>query len=115
MAVTGHDLDAEFAELKKELGGLSTEASNVHKERTEKIAAMHTHVEEVRRTAGNGYPSIFQRHVDKIAESHENVHQNVSTGHQMSFGLSVAAVAFIFVSGMSLYMRFRCWEKKHCL
>jgi len=31
------------------------------------------------------------------------------------FGVSIAAIAFVLVAGLSLYNKFLCWEKKHVL
>lgn len=110
---TGHHLEEEFSALKKELTSLSSVATKETHERHKRLEELHTDIQGAGKSAGS--TADLGKHLTKMADSHTKVIENLeSTGTRM-FGVSIAAISFIVVAGLSLYQKFRSWEKKHVL
>lgn len=110
---TGHNLGKEFEAIKSELVSLSSVASQSTQERHKKLETLHSDIAEVHKTAHS--PDQIDRHLDKLTQSNSKVLDKLASEHRMMFGVSIAAIAFIIIAGLSLYNKFRCWEKKHIL
>merc|ERR1712190_102421 len=110
---TGHKLGEEFEAIKRELSTLSTVASKETEDRHSKLENLHNDIAEVHKTAHS--PDNIDKHLDKLSESNTKVLDQLTNEHQRMFGVSIAAIAFIIIAGLSLYNKFRCWEKKHVL
>jgi len=110
---TGHHLGKEFDAIKKELASLSTVAAKENKERHKRLEALHEDIADVHKTA-NSSDSI-DHHLNKLTESNQRTLESLTTEHQKMFGVSIGAIAFVIIAGLSLYNKFRCWEKKHVL
>merc|ERR1711974_479356 len=93
---TGHKLGAEFDAIKKELTSLSSVASKETEERHARLESLHT--------------DNTDNHLDKLTQSNNKVLDQLTNEHQKMFGVSIAAIAFIIIAGLSLYNKFRCWE-----
>jgi len=110
---SGHNLDKEFEAMKLELTSLSQYASTEHEDRHRKLESLHKDLESVK--ASTSGTEHIDRHLMKLTDSTQRTLDNIQTGHQRTFGVSIAAIAFIVVAGLALYNKFRCWEKKHIL
>jgi hypothetical protein len=110
---TGHHLSAEFDAIKKELTSLSKVASTETQERHKKLDSLHEDIAHVHKSATS--QDNLDHHLSKLTESNKRTIDNLTNEHQKMFGVSIAAVAFIVIGGLSLYNKFRCWEKKHVL
>lgn len=110
---TGHHLSAEFDAIKKELATLSTVATKETKERHQRLDTLHTHITDVHKTAQSS--DFIDTHLNKLTQSNQRTLDSLSNEHQRNFGVSIAAIAFVVIAGLSLYNKFRCWEKKHIL
>lgn len=110
---TGHKLGAEFDAIKKELTSLSDVASRETEERHSRLESLHADIADVHRSAQS--PDNIDKHLDKLSESNKMVLDQLTKEHQNMFGVSIAAIAFVIIAGLSLYNKFRCWEKKHVL
>jgi hypothetical protein len=110
---TGHNLGQEFDVIKKELTVLSSEASRHSKERHERLNSLHEDIVDVHKKASS--PDNIDHHLSKLAESNTRTLHSLTNEHQKMFGVSIAAIAFVVIAGLSLYNKFRCWEKKHVL
>lgn len=109
---SGHKLNEEFAAIKKDLVELHSEAHKSHAERGQKLDILHSSIAEVK-TANNA--GEISGHLDSLSDSNANVIDQLTGEHQRMFGFYIGAIAFIVVSGLSLYHKFSCWEKKHVL
>jgi len=92
---------------------LSTVATKENKERHKKIESLHEDIVDVHKTASN--PDTIDHHLNKLTESNQRTLDSLTTEHQKMFGVSIGAIAFVIIAGLSLYNKFRCWEKKHVL
>lgn len=110
---SGHNLDKEFEAMKAELTSLSQYASTEHETRHKKLESLHKDLETVK--ASTGGKEHIDRHLMKLTDSTQRTLDNIQSGHQKTFGVSIGAIAFIVVAGLALYNKFRCWEKKHIL
>lgn len=110
---TGHHLSQEFDLIKKELSSLSTVASQEHKARKERLDVLHKDITHVHKVAHG--PDNLDQHLNKLTESNQRTLDQLTSEHQRMFGVSLSAIAFVVVAGLSLYNKFRCWEKKHVL
>jgi len=110
---TGHKLGEEFDAIKKELTSLSDVASAETQERHKRLDVLHEDISDVHKTASA--PDNIDHHLTELAESNQKTLSQLSNSHQKLFGVSIAAIAFVIISGLSLYNKFRCWEKKHIL
>jgi hypothetical protein len=110
---TGHKLGAEFDAIKKELTSLSAVASKETEERHSRLESLHADIADVHKTAHS--PDNIDKHLDKLTQSNSKVLDQLTNEHQRMFGVSIAAIAFVIIAGLSLYNKFRCWEKKHVL
>jgi len=110
---TGHDLSQEFEDIKKELSTLSSVASTESQEKHKKLDALHQDISTVHKAASA--PDKIDKHIDKLTQSTQRTLDSLTNEHQKMFGVSIAAIAFIIIAGLSLYNKFRCWEKKHVL
>jgi len=110
---TGHKLGAEFDAIKKELTSLSSVASKETEERHSRLESLHADIADVHKSAHS--PDNIDKHLDKLTQSNVKVLDQLTNEHQKMFGVSIAAIAFIIIAGLSLYNKFRCWEKKHVL
>jgi hypothetical protein len=110
---TGHKLGEEFDAIKKELSTLSKVASTETKERHQRLDNLHKDIAHVHRKATS--QDNIDNHLAKLTESNQRTIENLNSEHQKMFGVSIAAIAFIIIAGLSLYNKFRCWEKKHVL
>lgn len=110
---TGHKLGAEFDAIKKELTSLSSVASKETEERHSKLESLHADIADVHKSAHSS--DSIDKHLDKLTQSNTKVLDQLTDEHQRMFGVSIAAIAFIVIAGLSLYNKFRCWEKKHVL
>jgi len=110
---SGHKLSEEFSAIKQELSSLSTVAHTETKERHKKLETLHSDIADVHKSAHS--PDQIDKHLDKLSESNSKVLDKLTSEHQLMFGVSIAAIAFIIIAGLSLYNKFRCWEKKHIL
>eukprot|EP00746_Dinoflagellata_sp_MGD_P008781 gnl/MRDRNA2_/MRDRNA2_117625_c0_seq1.p1 gnl/MRDRNA2_/MRDRNA2_117625_c0~~gnl/MRDRNA2_/MRDRNA2_117625_c0_seq1.p1 ORF type:complete len:481 (+),score=100.07 gnl/MRDRNA2_/MRDRNA2_117625_c0_seq1:77-1519(+) len=110
---SGHNLDKEFEAMKSELTSLSQYASTEHESRHKKLESLHKDLESVK--ASTGGKEHIDRHLMKLTDSTQRTLDNIQSGHQRTFGVSIGAIAFIVVAGLALYNKFRCWEKKHIL
>jgi len=109
---SGHKLNEEFAAIKKDLVQLHSEAHKSHTERGQKLEILHSSIAEVK-TANNA--GEISGHLDSLSDSNAKVIDQLAGEHQRMFGFYIGAIAFIVVSGLSLYHKFSCWEKKHVL
>jgi hypothetical protein len=110
---TGHHLGTEFEAIKKELASLSTVASKEAEERHNRLGNLHADIKDVHATAKS--PDNIDTHLSKLTESNQRTLVQLTNNHQRMFGVSIAAIAFVIIAGLSLYNKFRCWEKKHVL
>merc|ERR1712050_125551 len=110
---TGHKLGAEFEAIKAELTQLSSVASKETQDRHSRLESLHQDIADVHKSAHS--PDNIDKHLDKLSQSNDAVLDQLNNQHQSMFGLSLAAIAFIIIAGLSLYNKFRCWEKKHVL
>lgn len=110
---SGHSLDKEFEAMKKELTSLSNYASSEHQNRHSKLENLHKDLQSVKASSGDS--GGFDVHLEKLTDSTQRTLDNLQTGHQRTFGVSLLAIAFIVIAGLALYNKFRCWEKKHIL
>jgi len=53
--------------------------------------------------------------IDKLDEANTKVIEKLTAESKSTFSMSIIAIAFIIIAGLSLYNKFRCWEKKHVL
>ncbi|CAE8607735.1 unnamed protein product, partial [Polarella glacialis] len=110
---TGHHLGAEFDAIKKELTEISNVATQENKVRHQKLENLHSDISHVHKSAGNS--ENIDKHLDSLSQSNTKVLDQLSSATQRMFGVSIAAIAFVIIAGLSLYNKFRCWEKKHVL
>jgi len=110
---TGHNLGAEFEAIKKELADMHATAHRDTDRRGKKLADLHSDIEHVHKTASSG--GDISGDLDSLSKSNEQVLDQLTNQHQRMFGVSIFAIAFIIIAGLSLYNKFRCWEKKHVL
>jgi len=110
---TGHKLGAEFDAIKKELTSLSKVASTETQERHKKLESLHEDIAHVHKSATS--QDNIDHHLNKLTESNKRTLDNLNGQHQRMFGVSIGAIAFVVIAGLSLYNKFRCWEKKHVL
>jgi len=110
---TGVHLTSEFEAIKKELTSLSKVASSETQERHKKLESLHEDIAHVHKSATS--EGNIDHHLDKLTKSNQRTLDSLTSEHQKMFGVSIAAIAFIIIAGMSLYNKFRCWEKKHVL
>jgi len=110
---SGHKLGEEFAAIKDELSSLSSLTSKNSHERQKRLERVHGDIADVHRAAHSA--DGIDKHLDKLMASNSEVIDKLNGEHHMMFGVSIAALAFIIVAGLSLYNKFRCWEKKHSL
>jgi len=110
---TGHKLGEEFDAIKKELTSLSDVASTNTAERHRKLDTLHEDIAHVHKSATSA--DNLDHHLNKLTQSNQRTIDSLNTEHQKMFGVSIAAIAFIVIAGLSLYNKFRCWEKKHVL
>jgi len=110
---TGHKLGAEFEAIKQELTTLSDVASKETQDRHSRLESLHHDIADVHKSAHS--PDNIDKHLDKLSASNDKVLDQLTNEHQTMFGVSLAAIAFIVIAGLSLYNKFRCWEKKHVL
>jgi len=109
---TGHSLGEEFEAIKKELADIHATAHRDTDARGKKLADLHSDIETVHKSAAGG---DISGHLDSLSRSNEKMLDQLTSQHQRMFGVSIFAIAFIIVAGLSLYNKFRCWEKKHVL
>merc|ERR1712129_420851 len=110
---TGHKLGAEFEAIKQELTTLNNVASKETQERHTRLESLHKDIADVHQSAHG--PDNIDKHLDKLMASNDAVLEQIANQHQSTFGVSLAAIAFIIIAGLALYNKFRCWEKKHVL
>jgi hypothetical protein len=110
---TGHKLGEEFDAIKKELTSLSKVASTETQERHKRLDSLHEDIAHVHKSATTA--DNIDHHLNKLTQSNQRTLENLTTEHQKMFGVSIAAIAFIVIAGLSLYNKFRCWEHKHIL
>merc|ERR1719159_788781 len=110
---TGHKLGEEFDAIKKELTSLTSYTSQETRERHKRLETLHSDIKDVHKTAHS--TEGLDKHLDKLTESNSKVLDQLTSEHQKMFGVSIAAIAFIMIAGLSLYNKFRCWEKRHIL
>lgn len=110
---TGHHLGEEFEAIKKELADISVVAFQENKDRHQKLENLHLDIEHVHKAASSS--ENIDKHLDSLSQSNAKVLDQLTNEHQRMFGVSIAAIAFIIIAGLSLYNKFRCWEKKHVL
>ncbi|CAJ1396077.1 unnamed protein product [Effrenium voratum] len=110
---TGHNLGEEFESIKKELADMHAAAHRDTDARGKKLADLHSDIEHVQKTAATG--GDISGDLDSLSRSNEQVLDELTSQHKRMFGVSIFAIAFIIIAGLSLYNKFRCWEKKHVL
>lgn len=110
---TGHKLGEEFDAIKKELTSLSDVASTNTQDRHKRLDSLHEDIAHVHKSATSA--DNLDHHLNKLTQSNQRTIDSLNTEHQKMFGVSIAAIAFIVIAGLSLYNKFRCWEKKHVL
>jgi len=110
---TGHKLGEEFDAIKKELTSLSNVASTETQERHKKLDSLHQDIAHVHKSATSS--DNLDHHLNKLTASNQRTIDSLTNQHQTNFGVSIAAIAFIVIAGLSLYHKFTCWEKKHVL
>jgi len=110
---TGHHLGAEFELIKSELSSLSTVATKEAQDRHTRLGTLHADIADVHKSAKS--PDNIDAHLNKLTESNQRTLVQLNNNHQKMFGVSIAAIAFVIIAGLSLYNKFRCWEKKHVL
>jgi hypothetical protein len=110
---TGHKLGEEFEGIKKELFSLSKFTSKETDDKRKRLDVLHTDIATVHKTAQSS--ETLDKHLDKLADSNQKVLTQLTSEHQSMFGVSLMGIVFILIGGLSLYNKFRCWEKKHIL
>merc|ERR1712110_50582 len=103
----------EFEAIKAELTSLTDTASKHTKESRSRLEKLHEDIEVVQMSARN--PDNMDKHLDALSQTHTKVLDQLENDHQRTFGVSLAVLGFIVIAGLSLYNKFRCWEKKHVL
>jgi len=110
---SGKMMDKEFEKMKSELVSLSKYAKTEQTSRARKLDKLSKEIDQIKNAAGSSVN--IDEHVEKLTESTDKVLETVSNSHRITFSASLFAIAFIFIAGLSLYNKFRCWEKKHVL
>merc|ERR1719152_1042557 len=96
---SGHKLDAEFDAMTKE--------------RSKKLETLHEDIAKVHKATTDSSGEGIANHIKTLEESNQRTLNNLDDEHRRMFGVSIFAIAFIIIAGLSLYNKFRCWEKKH--
>jgi hypothetical protein len=110
---SGDNMASHFDAIKMELSSLSSTATDHTLDRRKKMEALHSDIAHVHRSAHSG--ESIDSQMNKLTESNDELLNQLTGEHQKMFGVSIAAIAFIIVMGLSLYNKFRCWEKKHIM
>ena len=107
-----HKLGSEFQSIKDELSTMSKTASMDTSIRKQKLESLHKDLHSVGKAAEKDNLDV---HLKLLTQASERTEQNMDSEHKRMFGVSIAVVAFVLVSGLLLYNKFRLWEKKHVL
>jgi hypothetical protein len=110
---TGHSFSTDFAAISTELSSLSNVAATETAERQKQLETLHVDIKDVH-TKVKDTKSI-DNHLTELTEANQRTIEKLSTGQSNMFGVSVCAIVFVLIAGLSLYNKFRCWEKKHVL
>ena len=97
---TGHNLGEEFDAIKKELADIHAAAHRDTDARGKKLADLHSDIENVHKSAAGG---DISGHLDSLSRSNEKMLDQLASQHKRMFGVSIFAIAFIIVAGLSLY------------
>ena len=97
---TGHNLGEEFEAIKKELADIHAAAHRDTDARGKKLADLHIDIENVHKSAAGG---DISGHLDSLSRSNEKMLDQLASQHKRMFGVSIFAIAFIIVAGLSLY------------
>ena len=97
---TGHNLGEEFESIKKELADIHAAAHRDTDARGKKLADLHSDIENVHKSAAGG---DISGHLDSLSRSNEKMLDQLASQHKRMFGVSIFAIAFIIVAGLSLY------------
>jgi len=109
----GHSLGVEFEKIKQELFALSKFTSKETDDRRKRLDVLHADVSNTHKTVQSS--ENLDKHIDKLTDSNSKVLSQLTSEHRSMFGVSFMGIVFIFVGGISLYHKFRSWEKKHVL
>jgi len=110
---TGHKLSEEFETLKKDLIDIHSVAAKHNTDRGKELERLHVDIQHVNKAASS--KSDVNVFIDKLDEANSKVIKQLNAESQSTFSVSIIAIAFIIIAGLSLYNKFRCWEKKHVL
>merc|ERR1712083_738963 len=102
---TGHKLNDEFVSIKEELSSLSTLTSKNSHDRQKRLERVHGDIADVHRVAHS--VDGIDKHLDKLVQSNTQVLDKLNGEHHTMFGVSIVALGFIIVAGLSLYNKFR--------
>jgi len=103
----------EFETIKNELAVIHKDYHADTAANGQKLDSVHSHIGAAQKSAATG--NDMSAHFDTLSDTSAQTIDQLTAGHQRMFGVSIAAIAFIIVAGLSLYNKFRCWEKRHCI
>jgi hypothetical protein len=89
-STSGHNLDSEFEQMKKELYTLSTYASNQHAEQHDKLKAVHA---DLTKGVGN---SAKNEHMDHLVQQNEELRKAIEGGSSRTFWVREKIDLFYF-------------------
>lgn len=111
-ASTGHDLDKEFDNLRRELMSLSTFAKSEGDSRIEHLKNLDQTVKTLDLGEGAANPD------DMFGSIHGDafkIVEDIDSGSKWLYILAGCCIAFICILGIMIYQKFTSWEKKHIL
>merc|ERR1712098_557343 len=91
---TGHDLDREFDDIKKELLNLSEVASVETEKRKEKMKDLQKDLDSIK-------SKKIDHHLERLTSTNQKVLETLNEGHRWSFFISGFAILLILAAGLA--------------
>jgi len=112
---SGHQLDAEFNAMKRELNSLSRYATTEHTARQRKMESLEQDLSQVKTKGTGAEHDTIKDQLKLFKDRNEKLQERLKTSSSRNFWLAVLAIGFLVAAGGGVIQKFRSLEKKHVL
>jgi hypothetical protein len=118
VALSGHDMDAEFESMKKELTKMSNKAQSEVAAKREDIAQLKSQIDSSIDSSANKKKNSAERVVQTLSQADSKARElknQVAARGSTTLYIAIFCLVLVVAAGVALQAKLKRWEKKHLL
>ena len=118
VALSGHDMDADYAKMKAELAALSSEAISNVADKKKQFESLKSEIETSMKdklASKRASTAQFVKTLHDVDSKARDLKKQVASRGSFTLYVAIFCLALVVIAGLGLQAKLRRWEKKHLL